>query len=86
VEDGLLDLPTLLARLTQGPAQALRLDAGRLVKDLTADLVLFAQQPTAQAATPWLSRGRNCPFRGLTLAGRVERTLVGGRTTYRRDA
>ena len=86
VADGLLDLPTLLARLTHGPAQALRLEAGRLAKGLPADLVLFGQQPTAQTATPWLSRGRNCPFQGLTLPGRVERTLVGGRTTYRRDA
>lgn len=86
VDDGLLDLPTLLARLTSGPAQALRLAAGRLAKGLPADLVLFAQQPTAQAATPWLSRGRNCPFQGLTLGGRIERTLVGGRTTYHRGA
>ncbi|WP_250844935.1 hypothetical protein, partial [Escherichia coli] len=30
VQDGLLDLPTLLARLSPGPAQALRLPAGRL--------------------------------------------------------
>jgi len=86
VEDGLLDLPTLLARLTSGPADALRLPAGRLAKGQPADLVLFSQQATAQADTPWLSRGRNCPFHGMTLPGRVERTLVGGRATYRRDA
>jgi dihydroorotase len=30
VEDGLLDLPTLLARLSAGPAEALRLPAGKL--------------------------------------------------------
>lgn len=86
VADGLLDLATLLARLTSGPAQALRLDAGRLARGLPADLVLFAQDATAQADTPWVSRGRNCPFQGLTLPGRVERTLVGGRATYRRQA
>lgn len=84
VEDGLLDLPRLLARLTTGPADALRLPAGRLAKGQPADLVLFSQQTTRQADTPWLSRGRNCPFHGMTLPGRVERTLVGGRATYRR--
>ena len=86
VADGLLDLPTLLARLTTGPARALRLPFGRLAKGQPADLVLFSQEATRQTDTPWLSRGRNCPFQGLTLPGRVERTLVGGRATYRRDA
>ncbi|MDR6233729.1 dihydroorotase-like cyclic amidohydrolase [Pseudomonas psychrotolerans] len=86
VADGLLDLPTLLARLTTGPARALRLPFGRLAKGQPADLVLFSQEATRQADTPWLSRGRNCPFQGLTLPGRVERTLVGGRATYRREA
>jgi cytosine/adenosine deaminase-related metal-dependent hydrolase len=40
VEDGLLDLPTLLARLSSGPA-SLRLPAGKLAVGSAADLVLF---------------------------------------------
>src|SRR5690606_20545425 len=36
VHDGLLDLPTLLARLTSGPDRALRLPAGRLTVDAPA--------------------------------------------------
>lgn len=40
VEDGLLDLPTLLARLSAGPAQALRLPAGSRTVGAPADLVL----------------------------------------------
>ena len=41
VQDGLLDLPTLLARLTSGPAKALRLPAGRLAVGAPADITLF---------------------------------------------
>ena len=45
--DGLLDLPTLLARLSAGPAEALRLPGGKLEVGGPADIVLFdtALQP-----------------------------------------
>ena len=44
VEDGLLDLPTLLSRLSAGPADALRLPAGKLAVGSAADLVLAYQE------------------------------------------
>jgi hypothetical protein len=49
VEDGLLDLPTLLARLSTGPAQALRLPAGKFER--------WVRRPTwccsIRALPPW---------------------------------
>ncbi|MFC3608305.1 dihydroorotase [Stutzerimonas tarimensis] len=82
VEDGLLDLPTLLARLTSGPAAALGLPAGQLAVGAPADLVLFDPAASTLVGERWLSRGRNCPFLDHCLPGAVRHTLLAGRTTY----
>lgn len=82
VEDGLLDLPTLLARLTAGPARALRLPAGRVAVGAPADLVLFDPKDRTQAGEAWHSRGRNCPFIGDSLPGRVRYTFMDGHLTF----
>lgn len=83
VEDGLLDLPTLLARLSAGPAAALRLPAGQIMIGGAADVVLFDPNSTTLAGERWHSKGRNCPFIGHCLPGAVRYTLVDGRVAYR---
>jgi dihydroorotase len=82
VQDGLLDLPTLLARLTVGPARALRLPAGRLAVGAPADVVLFDPQASTLAGETWKSKGDNCPFIGHCLPGKVRHTLVDGRIIF----
>lgn len=82
VEDGLFDLPTLLARLSSGPAQALRLPAGELKVGGAADLVLFDPQASTVVGEQWHSRGQNCPFVGHCLPGAVRYTLVDGRICH----
>lgn len=82
VEDGLLDLPTLIARLSSGPAAALQLPAGRLAADLPADIVLFDPKSSTLAGETWYSKGRNCPFIGHCLPGAVRYTIVDGRVSY----
>lgn len=82
VQDGLLDLPTLLARLTAGPAKALRLPAGRLAVGAPADLLLFAAEAQTLAGETWYSKGGNSPFIGHCLPGKVRYTLVDGRISY----
>ncbi len=82
VQDGLLDLPTLLARLGAGPADALRLPAGRLAVGAAADLLLFDPQASTLAGESWYSKGANCPFIGHCLPGAVRYTLVDGRISY----
>jgi len=82
VQDGLLNLPTLLARLTAGPAAALRLPAGRLAVGAPADLVLFDPQATTLAGEAWYSKGENCPFIGHCLPSAVRYTLVDGHISY----
>ncbi|MCL7462184.1 dihydroorotase [Pseudomonas sp. NW5] len=78
VEEGVLDLPTLLARLTCGPAEALRLPVGRLAVREAADLVLFDPRAQTVAGEHWHSRGSNCPFSGHCLPGAVRYTLLDG--------
>lgn len=82
VQDGLLDLPTLLARLTSGPAKALRLPAGRLAVGAPADLLLFEAQGQTVAGETWYSKGGSSPFIGHCLPGKVRYTLVDGRISF----
>ncbi|AYC31139.1 dihydroorotase [Pseudomonas cavernae] len=82
VQDGLLDLPTLLARLSSGPAAVLRLPAGRLALGQPADLVLFDPAASTLAGEHWYSKGGNCPFIGHCLPGAVRYTLVDGHLSY----
>lgn len=82
VEDGLLDLPTLLARLSSGPASALRLPAGQLASGQPADLVLFDPHSSTLVGETWYSKGRNCPFLGHCLPGAVRYTLMDGRISF----
>ena len=82
VQDGLLDLPTLLARLSTGPADALRLPAGRLSVGAAADMVLFDPTASTVAGEKWHSKGDNCPFLGHCLPSAVRYTLVDGRISY----
>jgi dihydroorotase len=72
-----------LGSITHRAARILGVPAGTLAIGAAADICLF------DAAKPWVvepgalvSQGKNTPFQGLELVGRVSRTLVGGRTVY----
>lgn len=82
VADGLLSLPQLLGRLSQGPAEALGLPVGRLAIGQAADIVLFDPEGQTLAGERWLSKGANCPFLGQQLPGRVHCTLVNGQPVH----
>ena len=84
VLEGDLTLPVLIERMTTGPARALGLPAGTLEPGAPADVVLIdpSMQWTIDPAA-FLSKGRNTPFAGEEVTGRVVRTLVGGETAWR---
>lgn len=85
VQEGVLDLPAAIERLTSGPARAMRLGAGSLSIGARADLVLFDPDGQTVAGDNWLSRGGNCPFIGHCLPGRVRYTMLNGRISFRLD-
>ena len=84
VGEGTLTLPALLERLSTGPARALGLPGGTLAPGQPADLVLIdpGMEWTIDAVD-FVSKGRNTPFGGEGVVGRVVRTLVGGETVWR---
>ncbi len=78
-----LSLAQALARVTIAPARILGVDAGRIAPGAPADLVLFdPEAPWRVSAQALKSQGKNTPFLGLELAGRVRATLVAGHVVY----
>jgi len=78
-----LGLPAALERITSRPAAILGIDAGHLGIGAAADLCIF--DPDAYwriEAGALLSQGKNTPFSGIELRGRVTHTLVGGALVY----
>jgi dihydroorotase len=80
VDEGLLDLPTLIARLTTGPAAVLGLPAGTLAPGVAADVTVVdpGRRWTVDPAD-CVSKSRNTRVWGGELRGRVVRVYVGGR-------
>ncbi len=78
-----LGLAATLAPVTARAAAVLGVEAGRLVPGARADICLFdpARRWRVRAAA-LASQGKNTPFLGEELAGRVVRTLVAGRTVH----
>jgi dihydroorotase len=79
VRTGQLDLPTLVARLSTGPARLLNLPGGSLAPGAAADItILDLEQPWTVDPATFRSRSRNTPFGGWTGAGAPWMTIVGG--------
>jgi dihydroorotase len=80
VRPGVLDLPTLVARFTSGPARVLDLPGGSLSPGAPGDLTILDLE-AAHRIDParFLSKGRNTPFGGWECVGRPWMTVVGGR-------
>jgi len=78
-----LPLAATLARITTEPAKILGLDAGRLAPGAPADLAIFDPRAAFRVAPQTLkSQGKNTPFLGYELLGRVRYTLVAGNVVY----
>ena len=83
VEEGVLDLPTAIERLSVGPARVIGLPLGQLGPGSAADVCIF--DPTAiwnLQAEQMTSAGRNTPFDGWEFRGRVTHTLFNGKLVY----
>ena len=84
INDGLLSPTQAISALTAAPARLLNLDGGNLCIGAAADLCLINPQARWQLAAEHMhSSGRNNPFTGNELAGRVTHTFIGGELVYR---
>lgn len=84
VQEGWLELPQLIDRLTRSPAEILGIEAGTLEVGSAADICVFDPElrwsPTADQLR---SKGKNTPFKRVELKGRVTLTLLGGVPVFR---
>jgi dihydroorotase len=83
VETGLIDLATLVERMSCQPACALSLPGGTLRDGSPADVTIF--DPRVEWTVDpesFLSKSRNTPFAGRVLRCRAVRTIVGGATVW----
>ena len=80
---GLLSLNRMLALMSASPAALLGLDKGTLVPGRDADLVLFdPNQEWVIDKEQFVSKGRNTPFHGRTVRGKVKYTISRGNIIY----
>jgi dihydroorotase len=78
-----LSLAATLGRITSEPARILGVASGRLAAGAPGDVVLFdPAAPLHVAAETLKSQGKNTPFLGYELAGRVRCTIVAGNVVY----
>ena len=82
----MVDLPTLVTRMSTTPARVFNLPAGgTLAPGAAADVVVI--DPAARWVVDpdtFYSKSRNTPFGGRQLRGRADLTIVRGEVVYRR--
>ena len=83
VDSDVIDLPTVVMRMSTQPALAFSLPGGTLARGAPADVTVF------DPAWTWtvdprrlLSKSRNTPFAGRQLRGRAVYTIVDGRIVH----
>ena len=78
-----IPLPAALAKVTSGPAKILDIGAGALSPGVNADLCVFDPQARWKVEPAALkSQGKNTPFAGYDMLGKVRFTLVQGQVVY----
>ena len=84
VKPKIIDLRILIERMSCSPARVFHLPGGTLRRGAPADITVF--DPNAEwevNASRFRTKGRNTPYQGKILTGRVHYTLVHGRIVHR---
>ena len=83
-EEAQLPLAAALRRMTIDAARVLGIDSAKIDLGMPADLCIFdAEQPWRVCADTLHSQGKNTPFTGCELRGRVRYTIVNGEVVFR---
>jgi dihydroorotase len=84
VKPGIIDLRTLIERMSVSPARTFNLPGGSLRRGSVADVTVFdPQREWTVDPSKFVSKGRNSPYAGQTLHGVVMCTIVGGKIVHR---
>ena len=88
VAPGLISISRMVELMSTNPARVIRMDQerGTLKQGALADVVIF-DPDAVWTVDPekFRSKGRNTPYAGKTLVGRVETTICGGKIVYRNE-
>ncbi len=83
VDKGLISPMEMAAKMSYNPAGVLGLDKGDISVGRVADIVIF--NPKAEVTidkNTFASKGKNTPFHGRKVKGRVEYTILAGNVVY----
>lgn len=84
VDTGILTPMQMAEKMSYNPAKILGIDRGSLAEGKIADVTVI--DPAAEYridASEFVSKGKNTPFDGRNVKGRVVATICGGKTVYR---
>lgn len=84
VDKGVITPMQMAEKMSYNPAKILGIDKGSLAEGKIADIVII--DPEAEYVidvSEFASKGKNTPFHGWKVKGKVMRTLVAGRTVYK---
>ena len=83
VEKGHISLLQMIEKLTINPAQMLKIDKGKIECGKAADIILVDFDNEYRVdVSKFASKGKNSPFDGFKVKGRVKTTIVGGKIVY----
>ena len=70
-------------KMSYNPAKIIGLDKGNIEPGKTADIVIFDPSVTWKIdKNQFASKGKNTPFDGRKVTGRVRMTIAGGHIVY----
>ena len=83
ISEGVLEPIRLVEKLTTNPARILKLNRGTLKPGSVADVTIIdPEHEWVVDPACFFSKGRNTPFAGWKMKGKVVKTIVGGRVVY----
>ena len=86
IEPGILDWPGLIELMTVKPATIIGVDKGTLGKGRQGDVTIIDPDAKYEIdVNKFRSKSRNCPYHGWKVAGKVEKTIVGGEIRFSAD-
>ena len=87
VETGILTLSQLVEKMSYNPAQILDLPCGTLQKGHPADVIIAdIKNPYTIHKADFVSKGKNTPFEGKEVKGKILYTICEGKIVYKDSA
>jgi len=83
VKNGLMSLCELMNKMSKNPADVLGLEGGKIAVGEVADLVVVDLDEKYEIdGNKFLSKGKNTPFNGYEVYGKVKYTIIDGEIKY----